>query len=104
MELDLTCFHYSDIFLKEPEGGVHGGGVLGPQLIVSFVALLSSLALVKRTLTRGGWQEYFLCCKEERLLLQAGNLGSVYVFWLVSKKLRKLLGHPDQGMTTCHQI
>lgn len=54
MELDLTCFQYSDIFLKEPEGGVHGGGVLGPQLIVSFVALLCSLAPMKCTLTRGG--------------------------------------------------
>lgn len=33
----------------------------------------------------GRGEEYFLCCREDRLLLQAGTVGSVYAFWLVSE-------------------
>lgn len=33
----------------------------------------------------GRGEEYFLCCGEDRLLLQAGTMGSVHAFWLVSE-------------------
>lgn len=53
MQLDLTCFQYSDVILKEPDGGVQGGGVFIPITARFFlVAFLCSLAPVKYTWMR----------------------------------------------------